>query len=163
MKSQIQKVWLARSPRERIIIAVLSAMLAVLLYTWLVVSTGQARADLRTTVPALRVQSILLDRQAIEYERLQASPGLTASRTGLTELVQGMIDEAGLARSLEHLDASGPDRIKVVFGAVAFAEWLKWIEDLEAQHVRVETCRIEALSSPGLVSVAASLVRPARP
>jgi general secretion pathway protein M len=46
-----------------------------------------------------------------------------------------------------------------VFGAVAFADWLDWIAGLESQQVRLEAGRIEALSTPGLVSVTATLVR----
>ena len=47
----------------------------------------------------------------------------------------------------------------VVFGAVAFADWLNWIAALKSQHVRLDACRIEALSTPGLVSVTATLIR----
>ena len=51
------------------------------------------------------------------------------------------------------------DQVVAVFGAVAFADWLNWISTLKSQQVRLDTCRIEALSTPGLVSVTATLVR----
>ena len=50
----------------------------------------------------------------------------------------------------------------MVFGAVAFADWLNWVASLTSQQVRLDACRIEALSTPGLVSVTATLVRDRR-
>jgi general secretion pathway protein M len=58
------------------------------------------------------------------------------------------------------VDAPDADQVVVVFGAVAFADWLNWIDALKAQQVRLDTCRIEALSTPGLVGITATLVRP---
>jgi general secretion pathway protein M len=50
--------------------------------------------------------------------------------------------------------------VVVVFGAVPFADWLNLVVGLKSQQVRLDTCRIEALAtSPGLVSVTATLVR----
>jgi len=69
---------------------------------------------------------------------------------------------AGLARALVRIDALDNDQVVVVFGAVAFADWLNWVAGLKAQHVRLAACRIEALSTPGLVSVTATLVRAKR-
>jgi len=46
-----------------------------------------------------------------------------------------------------------------VFGAVGFADWLNWVAGLTSQQVRLDACRVEALSTPGLVSVTATLVR----
>ena len=54
------------------------------------------------------------------------------------------------------------DHVQVAFGAVAFADWLGWIAALQAQQVRLEAARIEALSAPGMVSVTATLTRATR-
>ena len=66
---------------------------------------------------------------------------------------------AGLSRALQKIDAADANQVQVVFGAVAFANCLSWVAALEAQHVRLDACRIEALSTPGLVSVTATVVR----
>ena len=66
---------------------------------------------------------------------------------------------AGLSRALVKIDAPDANQVVVVFGAVAFADWLNWIAGLKSQQVRLDACRIEALSTPGLVSVTATLVR----
>ena len=57
------------------------------------------------------------------------------------------------------IDALDANQVQVVFGAVAFADWLNWVAGLQSQHVRLNACRIEALSTPGLVSVTGTLVR----
>ena len=159
MKAQLRKAWESRAPRERAVIAALAALLGVILYGWLVQSAGQARVQLRTSVTTLRVQAVRLDQQALEYGRLRVAPAAAVSPTDLRTLVQAGVGDAGLARALVRIDAPDADQVVVVFGAVAFADWLNWIAGLKSQHVRLDACPIEALSTLGLVSVTATLVR----
>jgi type II secretory pathway component PulM len=160
MSSPLYRAWISRSPRERTVIVVLAAMLGVALYAWLVQAAGPARARLSTSVAALQAQAVRLDQQAAELGRLRAAPGATASATDLRALVQARIDAAGLARALVRIDAPDADQVVVVFGAVAFADWLGWIAGLQSQQVRLDAARLEALSAPGLVSATATLARP---
>ena len=159
MRARLREAWESRAPRERAIIATLAALLGIALYLWLLQATGQARTRLQTSVTALRAQAARLDRQALEYGQLRAAPVATASQTDLRTLVQAQADAAGLSRALLRIDAPDADRVVVVFGAVPFADWLHWIAGLKSQYIRLETCRIETLSAPGLVSVTATLVR----
>ena len=159
MKAQLRKAWESRAPRERTIIAVLVLILGMALYVWLVHSAGQARVQLRAGVTILRAQAARLEQQATELERLRAAPAISASQTDLRTLVQTQAGAAGLSRALVKIDAPDANQVVVVFGAVAFADWLNWIAGLKPQQVRLDTCRIEALSTPGLVSVTATLVR----
>ena len=162
MKAQLRKAWESRAPRERAVIVALAALLGVVLYGWLVQSAGQARVQLRTSVTSLRAQAARLDQQALEYGRLRVAPAAAVSPTDLRTLVQAGVGDAGLARALVRIDAPDADQVVVVFGAVAFADWLNWIAGLKSQHVRLDACRIEALSTLGLVSVTATLVRAKR-
>lgn len=139
-------------------VAVLGAVLMGALCAWVVLSAGEARKRLRSSVTALQAQSARLNQQAVEIERLRASPQKAMSQSDLRALVQSQIG-AGLSRALVRIDAPDPDQVEVVFGAVAFQDWLNWIAGLRAQQVRVATSRVEALTSPGLVSVTATLVR----
>jgi len=159
MRPQLRKAWESREPRERAIIAVLGLVLGAALYVWLVQSAGRARAQLQTSVTALRAQAARLEQQAAEFERLRTAPAATVSPTDLRALVEARAGAAGLSRALVRIDAPDADQVVVVFGAMAFADWLNWIAGLKSQHVRLDTCRIEALSAPGLVSVTATLVR----
>ena len=49
--------------------------------------------------------------------------------------------------------------MRLAFGAVSFADWLGWVAALQAQQLRLESARVEALSAPGMVSVTATLGR----
>jgi general secretion pathway protein M len=168
MKAQIRALqaryisfWQGRARNERLIIAGFAAVVAIGLCVWLMYAADRSRAELRTvTVPVLRERAGLLGRQAAEYERLRAAPPATVSPTDIRALVQAQAGAAGLSKALQSVDAAGANQVKVVFGAIAFADWLNWVQSLESQHIHLEACRIEALSTPGLVSVAATLVRP---
>jgi general secretion pathway protein M len=115
---------------------------------------------LGASVTTLRVQAALLEQQAIEYGRLRAAPAATASPTDLRTLVQTRVGDAGLSRALVRIDVMDASQVKVVFGALPFADWLAWVASLQAQQVRLDASRIEALSAPGLVSVTATFTRP---
>jgi general secretion pathway protein M len=162
MKAKLRTLWQSRAPRERVVITVVAVLAGVASYVWLVQSAGLAHTRLRTTVPVLRAQAARLEQQAAELQHLRAEPAPSASTTDLRSLVQAQADAAGLSRALLRIDAPDPNQVLVVFGAVSFADWLNWVAGLTTQQVRLDTCRVEALSTPGLVSVTATLVRAKR-
>lgn len=159
MRAQLRQAWESRAPRERAAIAALAIMLGAALYVWLVQSAGRARVQLHTSITTLRAQAARLDQQAIEYAHLRAAPTATASPTDLLTLVQARVGDAGLSHALVSIDAPDANQVKVAFGALPFADWLAWVASLQTQQVRLDACRIEALSAPGLVSVTGTFTR----
>lgn len=159
MNAKLRTLWQSRAPRERVVIAVLAVLAGVASYVWLVQAADRAHTRLRASVPALRAQAARLEQQAGDLERLRSAPPAAASKTDLRTLVQAQAGAAGLSRALVRIDAPDANQVIVVFGAVGFADWLNWIAGLTAQQVRLDVCRVEALSTPGLVSVTATLVR----
>lgn len=159
MRTYLRTGWQLRSPRERSSLLVLAAVLVIAGYAWLVVAAGRERGRLRESVMQLRTHSVHLDAQALELGRLRAAPPVAASPMDLRALIQARIDAAGFASRLTRIDAPESNRVIVTFGTLPFADWLAWIAVLQAQQVRLEACRIEALSGSGLVSVTATLVR----
>jgi len=159
VKAALRRLWQSRAPRERMVIAVLAAVLGAALYLWLLHSADRARGQLRASVATLRTQAALLEQQAAEYQRLQAMPAPAASATDLRALVQARADAARLSGALTRIDAPDADQVRLTFGAVSFADWLGWIAALQAQHLRLEAARVEALSAPGMVSATATLSR----
>ena len=159
MKAVLRRVWESRAPRERMVIAVLAAVLGAACYLLVLYSADRARGQLRTSVATLRTQAALLDQQAAEHMRLSASPSMPASPSDLRTLVQTRADAARLSGALTRIDAPDADHVLVTFGAVSFADWLGWIAALQAQQVRLEVARVEALSAPGMVSATATLTR----
>ena len=157
MRAALRKAWMSRAPRERMVIAVLAAILGATAYLLVLHAADRGRGQLRASVMALRTQAALLDQQAAEHQRLRAAPAPAASPGDLRALIQARADAARFV--LTRIDAPDADHVQVTLGAVAFADWLGWIAALEAQHVRLETARIEALAAPGLVSVGATFAR----
>lgn len=159
MRTRLHRAWQSRTPRERIAVTILAVILGIALYVWLLQSGGRARARLQANVVTLRAEAAGLEQQALELERLRATPVTPASRGDLGEQVQAQVDAAGLGHALAKLDAQDADRVVVSFGAVGFADWLNWIASLNSQHVRLAACRIEALPEPGMVGASATLQR----
>lgn len=159
LREQLRRAWLERAPHERIILAALTAIIVAVLYVWFLQASSQARAKLGASVAQLRSQAILLEAQARELVQLRALPAQAVSTKDLRTQVQARITDAGLARVLVSIDAPDPDRVKVVFGSLPFADWLAWVVSLQAQHIRLEECRIEALTGPGLVAATATFAR----
>lgn len=159
MKARLRKLWQSRSPRDRVIIAALAAVVAIALYLSLVQSAYRARIQLGSSVSGLRAQALRLDADANELARARAAPAAPAPQTDLRTQVQAQAGAAGLASALLRIDARDADQVQVVFGSVAFADWLAWVATLQAQRIRLDTGRIEALSTPGLVSVTATFTR----
>jgi general secretion pathway protein M len=157
MKAALRKLWLSRAPRERMVIAVLAAIVGIASYALLVHSADRGRSQLRASIATLRTQAVLLEQQAAEHQRLRAAPAPAASAADLRGVVQGRADAARLA--LTRIDAPDAEHVRVTLGAVAFADWLALVIALQAQHVRLEAARLEALAAPGLVSVNATFAR----
>jgi type II secretory pathway component PulM len=159
MKAGLQAIWEGRTPGERAAIVALVIILAVASYLLLLQSAGRAREGYYASVPALRAQASRLEQNAAEYERLRAAPAVTATQTDLRSVVKHEAEAAGLSGMMGRLDAKDANQVQVAFGAVPFADWLDWVSKLQSQQVRLESCRLEALSTTGLVSVTATFVR----
>lgn len=147
------------TPRQQAALIALLVAAAALLYASLLLSAGPARERLRASVAELRVQSAQMSAQAAEYARLREAPPPGIATADLRSVVQAQVDAAGLSEGLVKMDALDTDRVQLTFGSVDFGQWLDWSRNLRAHHARIEACRIEALSTAGLVSVTATLVR----
>lgn len=136
--------------------------LSVVLFVWWLQATTQARSQLLPAVAQLRSQAQVQHAQADEIERLRALPPMTSSATDLRPLVQRQVDASGLARALVSMEQVDAQHVKLVFGRVAFADWLAWADSMQAQHLRFSAVRIEAQATPGEVSVTTTVERPGR-
>lgn len=152
--------WASRAPRERALLATLAIVVGVGIYASFVQTAMRARAQLGNSVAELRLQADRLEEYAAELERARAAPAPPPPGTDLRAAIQSQAAQAGLAQALVRVEALDAGQATAEFGAVAFADWLKLVQDLDAQRIRITACRIEALSTPGMVSVAATLARP---
>jgi general secretion pathway protein M len=159
VKTRLIQWWESRSPRDRKIIVAVAVVAAVLLYLLLVQSANRARAQLGASVAVLRAQALRFEQDAAELARVRAVRPPADTPADLRSQVQSQAAAAGLASSLVRLDAADADHVQVAFGSVPFSDWLDWIAALQMQRIRLESARIEALYTPGLVGVTATLAR----
>ena len=162
MKHALNRLWAARSPRKRGLVAVVAICLGLVAYAWLLYATTQARLRLLPAVAQLRADAMRQSGQADEIVRLRAMPPLPASTTDLRQLVQRQVDASGLTRSLASIELPDARHVKLVFANVAFADWLGWADTMRAQQLRPVAVRIESGSAPGQVGVTVTLERPGR-
>ena len=166
LTAPVRRLWLARAPQERRLLAVATGVVVVGLVVWLLAVGSQASTALRGSLPALRMQAVTFEQQAAELEILRSVPAPTRPDAPLLPLIQETIASAALSGMLSTIEPLGPEQVVVVFGAIEFSTWLAWIAVLEQQNVRVEQVRVETLATsavPGLVSVAATLGRVGAP
>ena len=160
--NRLHTLWRSRAPRERLVMTLLAVLVALIVYVGFVQSAHRARLQLEKSVSQLRVESVRLNRSAEEIGRLRAlpMPAQPGSAPDLRALMQSKINSAGIGPSLRSIDVLDAGQVRVTFGAVPFADWLAWVEALQAQQIRLDTVRIESLTTPGLTSVTATFVRP---
>jgi general secretion pathway protein M len=158
MKKQLIQFWRSRAPRERVVLAGGSALLALALgfaYGWLPMQRDAAQ--LRKALPQLRAQAHQLQQDAAEATRLKARPA--GSHGGsLAAIVEQRATAGGLRERIEAITPQDAGRVRVVLPEVAFDAWIGWLGELQASHgVRVDSTRIDAGDEPGLVKVEAVL------
>jgi type II secretory pathway component PulM len=159
MKKQILEIWSSRSPAERTMAAGLAIVIGTLLCLWFIHVAGQQRDRLKLSISVLKSQSAAMEQHTSEFGRLQSAPAGKASPAtkDLRETMQSMVDSAGLSTSLIKMDAQDAGTVQISFGALSFADWLAFARNLQAQQIRIETCRIEALATAGRVSITATV------
>ena len=100
MRARLQKLWESRSPRDRVILAVLAAIVGVALYLVLAQSAYRGRAQLGTSLSVLRMQALRLDADANELARARAAPAAPAPQSDLRTQVQALAGTGAMAGTL---------------------------------------------------------------
>ena len=134
------------------------ALAALCGYAWFAWNAHLAGARLGAGTASLRQQLGILDGQADEIMRLRQVKPVLRARTELRMSVRMLAQEMGLATALVRIDVLDEKRVQVIFGTVAFADWLAWVAALEARQLWVESSRLEAAQAAGMVSATVVLV-----
>ena len=159
MKNGVQTFWQSRAPSERRTISIMLMVLILSLCGWVLYSAAKARGPLSENVMILRSQAVGVAEGAAELTRLRALPQAVLSSANLRDLLLQQVENAGLSSSLLNTSTQSSNHVEAVFGVIDFRQWLKLVEELHAQNVRVESAVVEALATPGLVSITATLIR----
>ena len=159
MKALLIQFWRARAPRERLVLGGGTALLLLALgyaYGWLPMQRDAAQ--MRKELPQLRVQARQLQQDAAEVARLRAQPAVARAVSSLTAAVEQRAVAGGLREHFESITAQDPRHVRVVLPQVALDEWVVWLGNLQANDgIRVESTRIEASDTAGVVKVEAVL------
>lgn len=153
--------WDKRPAQERRILGIAAVVLApVVFYFLLWQPAHEAVAKLDKALPLMRMQAILLKREASEVETLRqrAQPALlnpAAMKTAIENSATGY----RLRGAIESLESVEPNGVRIAVSSVSYAQWLNWMRSLQRdQHIRVDTLSVVALPSEGMVKISATLV-----
>ena len=163
MKHAFKPWWVSRSAQEHVVMVAAALCVGLVLYVWLLQTTTQARRRLLPAVSQLRAQALHQGEQVDEIKRLRATPtAVPSTTTDLRQLMQRQLDASGLSRSVVSVEQVDATHAKLVFGSVAFADWLTWADTVQAQQLRFSAVRVEAQDTGGQVSVTVTVERPAQ-
>lgn len=156
----LRQLWTASGSRERRVVVALVAALGLVASVWFIHFAQHARARLGPVVMQLRVEAARLDADAREVAQLRALPATPQPQTHLRQQLLAQVDGAGLGHALASIEMADTNRARLVFTAVPFDAWQVLLKTTQAQRIRLDTVRLEAQATPGLVSVTATFVRP---
>lgn len=155
--SSIVASWRTRSSRERLLLALGTAVVLLALgYALIWDPLLQARARLEKRLPQLRAETRLMQARVREIERLRAAPA-KAEPASLLGRVGVSANDHGLRDRLRELSPAGEERVRVLGDEVPLQAWLTWLRDLEGQGARIVYCRMVPAKTVGAVAVEALL------
>lgn len=150
--------WAERNPRERVLVAVAGALLALVIL-WL----GIARPVESGIRSAVEAHDIALDRNAAIRSRVAVLKDLprapaTGSLGPIDQFVGQSAGEAGF--TLERSQPQGMGRVDIAIASARPRALFGWLAALEGQGLSVETLVVQPSPAGGTVSVQATLKRP---
>jgi general secretion pathway protein M len=144
MRARLEALWLARTPRERWLLAAMLALVALVL-VWLAIlrplsdmlsAARQRHGEAAQTLAEARSQAAAI--AALERERPAPFAG------PIDTAVAAAASEAGF--QLSGLQAEGPGRVSLAIGAAKPEALFGWVSGLEAQGYIVQS--LTASTSP---------------
>ncbi len=140
--------WSGRSERERIMLAVMGALIVVLLF-WLAlvrpIDAAKARAVQRLDVATLAAGKVAAVADRVRQSRAQPAPALSSA---LPATVGKAAEGAGF--TLARLDPQGPDRVTISISTARAPALFGWLAQLGRQGVIVERITLRTNSDATL-------------
>jgi general secretion pathway protein M len=149
--------WGERSPREKKLISIGSAVLAlVVLYSVALDPALTGRAKLRDELPAMQRRLAQMTAEANEARSLSsAAQGSAPTGNALKDALAASLAQRGLAAT--QLNVAGPN-VQLQLKNVEFGTWVAWLDDVRRQFkVKVAEAHVSALKEDGQVDVTATL------
>jgi general secretion pathway protein M len=159
LPTQVRDFWDEIAPRERALISLgLLVLLPLGLYLYFWQPMNSERTRLTQRVEQVRSELAQLRADSEEIKLLRAQAPIRSAQT-LEASARLAAARFGLADSISSLTQQTGDRLNVEMEAAGFDAWLRWVGELGVQGIQLAACKVEALPTPGLVRVKATLTR----
>ncbi|MGH8505691.1 MAG: type II secretion system protein GspM [Stenotrophobium sp.] len=168
MKQYLEKLreWFrSLAPRERIMVSVCAAVVAVtLLFVLVWDPLIRAHHQREQELASARAMSQRLEDMAAIVQRVHATDG-GASAANRSLSLLAAVDQSSksgtLSKPLTRLQPDGDKSVKIWVDDVAFDGLMRWIVELDRKYgVTVDSADIERADTVGLVNAKLTLVRP---
>ena len=140
--------WSGRSERERIMLSIMGALVALLLF-WLLlirpIDAAKARAEQRLDVATLAAGKVAAVADQVRVSRTRPAPAMSA----VLPVVVGKAAE-GAGFTLSRLDPQGPDRVTIGISTARSPALFGWLALLAQQGVIVERLTLRTNSDATL-------------
>ncbi len=158
MMDRLGSYWAERSTRERWLLGVMFALLAiVILWFGVALPLDRAQRDARDRLVEATERNAAVRATVAQLKTLPRASANAGSAVPLDQFVGQSAGEAGL--TLERAQAQGNDRMDIAIASVRPIALFSWLSGLEAQGVRVVTMNARPSPTAGSISVQAVLER----
>ena len=157
----LKELWTARNARERVALLACATFVALAaLYAFLWDPGLAARKALSASLPQLRAQVEDMRLQQRDIVELRKSAPSSRPAGDLRAVLRASAERSPIQRAIDTIEWRSSDKVAVSAAAVPFAEWLDWVQALQADlGIRMDACRITALERAGIVRVQATFSR----
>ncbi len=155
----IVEFWQSRSAREQVMLGALAAVLAAVLWFYLLADPLMRRAE--RFEQGLAAEQALLQRADALRARMATLPApRPRSDASLLLLANRALREAGLIPYLEEASADGERRVRLLLKDAPFPGIGAWLAEMAAREgVHTVSADIEPAGPPGLVRITLVLER----
>jgi len=154
----LQQWWQSLVKRERIVVAALTVIVALLVFQSLIWQPlYQGRDNARNSVDKQAQLLSWIQKQALVVKQLQAS---STQVTSSSQSISQRINTAAKSRKIEinRFQTSGDNSVQVWLDNADFSQSLLWLEVLQKRHrVIVESISVSETNKAGLVGIRATL------
>jgi len=158
LAATLLQFWSERAPRERLILATGTVLLAlIVLYLLLVEPAASGIRQLQRSLPQTRAQAAQLEALVAEAKSLRslppvAAPGAVDARSSLDK----SLESAGLKAARNAPLANGD--LRLTFVNVPFGKWTTWLAASERSlGVHAVAVHVKASATPGNADIELSL------
>lgn len=154
--------WRGLAPRERLVVGVGGALVALLLFYALLWAPLQGDlARLRTNVPREEQQLQWMRAQVSRVKQLRAAAPSMVQGQGLLSFVEQSAQAYNIRTNIKRVEPEGSNAVRLSIDGVAFNSLIEWLANLQKQGgLRIENADLDPLPTPGTVNARLRLRAP---